>query len=217
MIPYYYVVRKLARLHFSLTYQSPTQNRVISSITLDVDRLDRAENAKPDPNAICITFRRPQVSAIKPQKCEVSTTPKKATALIMPCSVLLMFSSHLAAGSTKAMLRPSMMTANRDVPLTSNRSMWNRPEPRKCGHVIYVCVPKKILYLFSIQPPRSSRRSSRRWLHLCPIPISPEMISFSIDNNSLLHCRCTRILIHHQQLRGKQLRENPAALPIQVS
>lgn len=105
-----------------ITHVNPTQKRVTSSIILFTDTLDNALNAKPAPSENRNTFRRPHVSAMKPQKCDVNTTPKKAIALIMPCSLVEMLSSHLAAGSTNAILRPSMIMPSSAKPVVSSRA-----------------------------------------------------------------------------------------------
>lgn len=112
-------------------YQRPTAKRVNNSIVLVVDKHETTENTKLVLNAVCITFRRPQVSAINPQKCEVNTTPMKATALIRPCSLMLRFNSHLAAGNTNAMLIDSRTTESNAIPDVSSKAKWNRPEPLK--------------------------------------------------------------------------------------
>ncbi len=105
----------------SSTYHIPTINRVKSSIMLETLKLDNTENMKPDNNENRSTFNRPHVSAIKPQKCDVRTTPMKPIALIKPCSVVDISMSHLAAGKTNAMFSPSIITPNSENPQANRR------------------------------------------------------------------------------------------------
>lgn len=105
-----------------MSYQRPTPRRVIKSIVLVVETLERTENTKLVLRAVRSTFRRPQVSAMNPQKWDVNTTPIKATALINPCSELVRCISHLADGSTKAIFRPSRTTPSKANPVVNNRA-----------------------------------------------------------------------------------------------
>lgn len=50
------------QLHNSLTYKKPTKNLEISSIILDIAKLDTIEKVNPQNNANRNTFRRPHVS-----------------------------------------------------------------------------------------------------------------------------------------------------------
>lgn len=101
---------------FSNTYVNPTRNRVANNIVLFTEKLDSALNRKPNSNENRNTFRRPHVSAIKPQKCELITTPTNATALMTPCSTLLIFSSHFATGSTYPIDMPSAVMPSNAAP-----------------------------------------------------------------------------------------------------
>lgn len=103
------------------SYHIPTANRVKSNIKLDTEKLEIIENMKPDNNENCKTFSLPQTSAIKPQKCDVNTTPMKPIALINPCSVVVISISHLAAGKTNAMFSPSIITPRREKPVAKRR------------------------------------------------------------------------------------------------
>lgn len=103
------------------TYHIPTTSRVKSNIKLDTEKLDIIENMNPDNNENCNTLSRPQVSARKPQKCEVSTTPIKPIAFINPCSAVVISMSHLAAGKTKAMFSPSIITPKRENPVAKSK------------------------------------------------------------------------------------------------
>lgn len=103
------------------TYHIPTTNRVKSNIKLDTEKLEMIENMNPDNNENRKTLSRPQVSAMKPQKCDVSTTPIKPTALINPCSAVVISISHFAAGKTNAMFSPSIMTPKREKPVAKRR------------------------------------------------------------------------------------------------
>lgn len=88
---------------------------------LETEKLEIIENINPDNNENCNTFNRPHVSAMKPQKCDVRTTPIKPIALIKPCSETVISMSHLAAGKTNAMLSPSIMTPNSEKPVAKRR------------------------------------------------------------------------------------------------
>lgn len=105
------------------TYVKPTHKRVTINIVVFTDRLEIAENAKPVPSAKRKTFRLPHVSAINPQNCDVSTKPRNAIALIMPCSPVVRSRSHLAAGSTTAIFKPSKTAPSKANPLLSNSTM----------------------------------------------------------------------------------------------
>lgn len=112
------------------SHHNPTQKRVANNIALFTDRLDTAENTNPPPNATCSTFLRPHVSPeMNPQKCDVITTPMKATALIRPCSLVEMSNSHRAAGNANAMPTPSETTLSSAKPVTSKSTSWKRPFP----------------------------------------------------------------------------------------
>lgn len=63
-----------------------------------------------------IVLFRPHVSARKPQKCELITMPRNATDEINPCSVVVIFKSHFAYGSTNAMLMFSIAEPIRTKP-----------------------------------------------------------------------------------------------------
>lgn len=112
---------KLLNNNKSSTYHIPTTKRVNSNIKLETEKLEIIEKMNPDNNENFKTLRRPQVSDIKPQKCDVSTTPIKPIALINPCSVVVISISHFAAGKTNAMFSPSIMTPNRENPVAKRR------------------------------------------------------------------------------------------------
>lgn len=83
-----------------ISYQNPTKKREIINTELLHDMLDNADATKVDTNVSRSVRRRPQVSVIKPHRCEATITPIKLTELMNPCSASEMLRSQRAAGST---------------------------------------------------------------------------------------------------------------------
>lgn len=110
-------------------YNMPTKNRKkINRIALIVNADKRALiSAHVAVNRM--TFLRPQVSAKKPQKCELTTIPRNAIDEINPCSVVVIFKSQKAYGRTKAMLIFSIVAPINAMPVTMIMSTLNRPLP----------------------------------------------------------------------------------------
>lgn len=61
-------------------------------------KADKNEQTNPPTAAARKTFWRPHVSAKKPHKWLVKTTPKNEMALSIPCSWVVNSKSHLACG-----------------------------------------------------------------------------------------------------------------------
>lgn len=83
----------------------------------------------PNNKDIRITFRRPHVSARKPQQCELTTIPKNPIELTRPCSYVVKCKSHLAYGKTILMLIFSIAMPNVQRPLVKTRNILNFPWP----------------------------------------------------------------------------------------
>lgn len=115
--------------NFKINYNNPTINRVAINILLEYEKLEIAENMKHANKFSLNTFCLPHVSVIKPQKCDVITTPIKPMELISPCCVFVIFKSHLAAGKTKAIFNDSIMTVIKEIPVTNKMIQWNFPLP----------------------------------------------------------------------------------------
>lgn len=105
--------------NYICTYHIPTISRVMSSITLDTEKLEITENTNPVTSENRRTFTRPQVSARKPQKWDVITTPMNPMALITPCSAVVISISHFAAGNTNAIFSASITTPSRENPVAN--------------------------------------------------------------------------------------------------
>lgn len=84
-----------------------------------------------------MTFFRPHVSAIKPQKCELITIPRKAIDDTRPNSVVVIFKSQFAYGRTKATLIFSIVAPINATPDIAVISILNRPLPIKNVDFLY--------------------------------------------------------------------------------
>lgn len=114
------------------TYNMPTKNRRKIKIVALIVSADKLALISANVAHKRITFFRPHVSAKKPQKCELTTIPKKAIDDISPCSVVVIFKSHEAYGITKAMLMFSMVAPINAIPESATMRMLKRPLPAIC-------------------------------------------------------------------------------------
>lgn len=83
------------------TYKLPAIKRSRIRTVVFVAIPEKSENTKPPDVATNSTFCLPQVSAKKPQICDVHTTPKYDTDPKIPCSIVVKFKSHRAYGNIK--------------------------------------------------------------------------------------------------------------------
>lgn len=80
------------------TYNAPAKKRSKIIEDVFVANVDKNEKQKPPIAATRITFFLPQVSAKKPQKCDVNTIPQYDIALSKPCASVVNSKSHFAYG-----------------------------------------------------------------------------------------------------------------------
>lgn len=107
----------------------PTKNRKrIMSVTFIANADSRALTSAQTA-VRRIVFFRPHVSAKNPQKCDVITMPRNATDEIRPCSVVVIFKSRFAYGSTSEMLMFSMVAPIKTSPDEIIIRILNRPDP----------------------------------------------------------------------------------------
>lgn len=111
----------------SVTHKAPTRNRASISHTTEPANDDRNANMHPKNSEVCITLRRPQVSARKPHKCALITMPRNAIELSSPCSTAVNCNSHCAYGMIMLTFIFSMPMPNRLKPAASMMNTWNFP------------------------------------------------------------------------------------------
>lgn len=111
------------------TYKMPTKNRKTIIMVAFIANADSKALINAHIDAKRIVFFLPAVSAKKPQKCAEITMPKNAIDEISPCSVVDIFKSHFAYGSTKAMLIFSMVAPINTSPDAIIIRQLNRPVP----------------------------------------------------------------------------------------
>lgn len=114
---------------YKFIYQKPVRNRKTKSIHRFTEKLLTTDKHSDRPSEVRSTLCRPQVSDRKPHMCELNISPKKPIELPKLCCALVKPSSHLAMGSTNAMLSASMFTDISDNPQTKSKKIWYRPTP----------------------------------------------------------------------------------------
>lgn len=77
------------------------------------------------------TCFRPRVSATKPHRCELLTTPKKLIADRIDFSGNVRLRSHWAAGIINIIPMVSMITTIKHKPQDKSRNRLNQPYPKK--------------------------------------------------------------------------------------
>lgn len=109
-------------MHIKLaTYNAPARNRNKMMEIVFIAKADENEKMNAPNAATRKTFRRPQVSAKNPQRCDVKTIPKYEIALRSPCSSVDKFRSHFAYGKIKPILVFSNADPNMLIPVQNVR------------------------------------------------------------------------------------------------
>lgn len=106
--------------------------------------LDNAEAIKVISNVHRSVRTRPQVSVMKPQKCDDKRTPIKITELIKPCSPGEMLRSHLDIGNANDMLEFSIPTESVASPAMASMMYWYFPIP------MFQILPNHIAYAIGL-------------------------------------------------------------------
>lgn len=100
-------------------------------ITAFGEKHDHSDEVKQPATASSNTLRLPQMSDNIPQKCELSTTPKKAAPVNKPLATCDNDKSHSADVIMYDITNVSMITPIIQKPHTNRRSIWKMPLPDK--------------------------------------------------------------------------------------
>lgn len=122
-----------------ITHNNPTRNRSANIMYVFIENADRNEQTKPSISDVRITFWRPHVSAMKPQKCELTTMPRYETDVNRPCSLVVKCKSHFAYGNINETLIFSRIAPNKLIPVAIVISTWNLPYSK----VSYILHPNR--------------------------------------------------------------------------
>lgn len=114
----------------SCTHSNPTKKRSTNIMFVFIENAERNEQMKPSISDIRMTFWRPHVSAIKPQKCELITMPRNETDVNRPCSLVVNCKSHFAYGSINATLIFSRTAPIKLKPVANVINTWNFPNSK---------------------------------------------------------------------------------------
>lgn len=133
-----------------VTHNSPVMNRSTNIMYVFIENADRNEQTNSSMSDIRITFWRPHVSAMKPQKCEPITMPRNETDAKRPCSLVVNCKSHFAYGNINETLTFSRIAPIKLNPVAIVISTWNLPNSNFfCDNIYLIYILKVKLGFFN--------------------------------------------------------------------